>query len=82
MQNTLTRRVEALEAKDYGNEIKTIFVLSIEVGKLNPSINHIKSSGQVWDRMADESERDFKDRASLQVARNEWGAAILIASER
>ena len=81
MQRTLIRRVAALEAKTPTNEKTTIFVILVAVGNLKPSINHIECGREVWTRMDCETEDDFRDRASREVKRNEWGNAILIAKE-
>lgn len=81
MQNTLTQRVSALEARQPINEKKTIFIVGVAVGHLNPSINHIECCGQIWTRIVDESEEDFRDRAAREVKRNEWGSAVLLAME-
>ncbi len=81
MQNTLTRRVALLEAKQPTDNKVTIFCVGVPVGNLHPSINHIECGSQVWTRIVDESEQDFRDRASREVKRNEWGNAIVLASE-
>jgi hypothetical protein len=81
MQNTLTRRVAALEAKKPAIEQMTIFRVFVSPGNPNPAINHIQCQGENWTRLAGESEEDFRDRASREVKRNAWGVASLLASE-
>lgn len=81
MQN-LDRRLATLErvaATD--NRIDVIIRKIVSPGHLGAEIHRMTAAGgdRQWQRLADESERDFQDRAIREVHRNAKGFAVMVA---
>ena len=84
---TLDKRITALETKANpgGNTPKTMFIVFVTPGDTENNIGKLRQTGpdaraREWVRGADESEQNFKDRASREAIRNVGGFATLLQS--
>ena len=82
---TLEKRTAALETKANpgGNTPKTMFIVFLTPGDTENSIGKLRQTSpdaqaREWVRVTDESEQDFKDRASREATHNAWGFAMLL----
>ena len=86
MQN-LDKRIASLEQANPANGFpKTIFITFMSPNDTKPDIRklgctHRDGVCQKWERGQNESEDDFKDRASKEVSRNAAGIAMLFMGE-
>ena len=77
----LERRISALESVNPQVEQRTFVVRFVAVGKHDAEIYGLKTTeGQQWARLPGESEQCLIDRASREVERNQWGAALLLST--
>jgi hypothetical protein len=81
---TLDNRITRLETKasPYDGLPKTIFITFLTPGDTEADIRKLRHSFaggdcQEWERGADESEQEFRDRASKEATRNAVGMAML-----
>ena len=76
---TLEKRIEALEtAGAIGVAPITNIVRFIKPGRLDAAIEALHTkSGQSWQRMEGETQQELIDRATYEVERTAWGAALL-----
>lgn len=80
MQN-LERRVCALESASPSVEERTFVVRFVSPGDPDAEIDGLRTNeGQHWARLPKESEQDLIDRATREVERNQWGAAMLLST--
>ena len=81
MQNqTLDRRISALESHAIPVELLTIIRKIIDPCQLTADIQRVSANGgESWTRLPGETEQGFLDRTIAEVKRNEWGAARLCA---
>ena len=77
MQQSLERRLSALEqAIPECNQV--LFLILVGMGEVGMEITHIYDNyGNHWDRRLDETENDFKDRATSESPRKENQVALL-----
>ena len=77
MQQSLEKRLSALEqASPEG--IKVMFIILVGMGEVGMEITHIHDNhGNHWNRRLDETENDFKDRATSESPRKENQVAVL-----
>lgn len=78
MAKTLDARLSRLEAGSSGAQPLVIFLQ----GYRSPNDSKqpqaiVGDAGQRWERMADESEQELKERASREAKRNQLGVALL-----
>ena len=86
MQN-LDKRIASLEQANPDNGFpKTIFITFLSPGDTKPDIRklgctHGDGVRQEWERGPNESEQEFKDRASKEVPRNAGDIAMFFKCE-
>ena len=76
MQN-LDKRISALEQASPQGE-KVIFVILVGMGEVGMELTYIQDNHENrWYRLPDETEREFRDRATSETPRNENQVAML-----
>ena len=77
MQQSLEKRVSALEqASQEGTEV--LFIILVGMDEVGMEITQIHDNhGNHWNRRLDETEKDFKDRATSESPRKENKIAVL-----
>jgi hypothetical protein len=76
MQN-LEKRIAALEQAS-PQAYSVVFVILTGLGEVDKELAHIYDShNNQWHRKPNETEREFKDRATTETPRKENGVALL-----
>jgi hypothetical protein len=76
MQN-LEKRIAALEQAS-PQTYSVVFVILTRLGEVDKELVHIYDShNNQWHRKPNETEREFKDRATAETPRKENGVALL-----
>ena len=79
MQN-LEKRIAAMEARSGPVDNMTIIRRFVSPGHIDAEIHRLRDDdGKAWMRQPGETEQELIDRASLEVKRNAWGIASLMA---
>lgn len=84
MQNTLARRVSALEQSGASSGLSSILIHIVDVGELGREVSFLDGGdGRTWRRADAESEKAFIDRAAEELRaatpdRNRWWIAFLV----
>ena len=82
MNQSLEKRLSALE-KSAPQAEKVIFIILVGMGEVGMEITHIYDNhGNHWNRKLDETENDFKDRATSESPRKENQVALLFGERK
>ena len=77
MQRSLEKRLSALEQLSPECD-QVLFIILVGMGEVGMEITHIHDNhGNHWSRRLDETENDFKDRATSESPRKENQVAVL-----
>ena len=77
MLQSLERRLFALEQLSSECD-QVMFIILVGIGKVGMEITHIHDNhGKHWNRRLEETENDFKDRATSESPRKENQVALL-----
>ena len=78
MLQSLEKRVSALEQVS-PEGIGVLFIILVGIGEVGMEITHIHDNhGKHWNRRLEETENDFKDRATSESPRKENQVALLL----
>jgi hypothetical protein len=67
MQQSLEKRIAALEEASNTNTERVMFIHLVGMGEVDKDVHRITLGNQEWERLPNESEQDFKDRAKQEA---------------
>lgn len=78
MQQSIEKRIAALEQASTTNTDTVIFIILVGMGEAGKELVHIYDNyGNHWNREPNETEQELKDRATAETPRKENSVAML-----